>query len=112
MSGGLRETHALYRFEDQNPVEEINVTLDYQREHKGKARWQAECLELGTAVYADTLEEARKELGEAILLQLTEIEKMGFIREFLEDHGVRPATLPTRPASSRGAAWRQPVIAR
>ena len=51
------------------------------------------CLELGTTTFADTLDELRKEISDAVTLQLDEIERLGFIEEFLRDHSVQPVLL-------------------
>ncbi len=50
-------------------------------------------LKLGTSAFADTLEELRKEIGDAVTLQLGEMERLGFFEDFLRDHNLRPVNL-------------------
>ena len=52
--------------------------------------WMGECLELGTTAVADTLEEVRQRLNEAISLQINEMDRVGCAREILADRGVHP----------------------
>ena len=51
-------------------------------------QWTATCLELGTSTFGDTLDEAKKELQEAVILQLDEVERLGFIADYLEENPV------------------------
>ncbi len=60
--------------------------LDFTEEDDG--RWSAVCRELGTPAYADALDEASSQLKDAILLQISEMERLGYIEAFLEDHDV------------------------
>ncbi len=66
--------------------EQALLTLRFE-EHNGE--WCGTCLELGTAAEGDSLEEASEALKEAVLLQITEAEKRGFLRELLQDRNVR-----------------------
>ena len=52
----------------------ILLTLDLRRNGKS---WLGTRIELGTAAYADSLEELREELLDAISLQLNEVERLG-----------------------------------
>jgi len=52
-------------------------------------RWVGTILELGVSAYADTIEAVREELAEAVLLQLNEVERLGFMDEYLKAQGVR-----------------------
>ena len=72
------------------------ITLTLLLNEEGE-RWVGECLELGTGAYGDSLEEAHEQLLEAVLLQLNEMERLGFIEDYLREHNVRlqPLTEPT-----------------
>ena len=52
-------------------------------------RWVGICHELGASAYGDTLEEARGELSDAVLLEMNEMRRLGFGEEFLADRGVK-----------------------
>ncbi len=62
------------------------LNLDYIQEDDG--RWSAVCRELGTPAFADSLEEASSQLKDAILLQISEMDRLGDIEAFLQDHDV------------------------
>ena len=70
----------------------VPLTFDFEEE---EGKWVGVCLELGTSSFADTLEELRKEIGDAVTLHLQEMEQLGFIAEFLQDHNARPVPLPS-----------------
>ncbi len=74
------------RYKETGAQEGILLSLQFKQEG---GKWLAECLELGTATYAETLEEAQRELLEAVSLHLNQVEQMGIIDEFLREHGVR-----------------------
>ena len=63
----------------------IQFTFEYTEEDN---QWVGVCLEIGTSAYADTLDEARQELGDAVVLQLGEAERLGFVSQFLSDNHV------------------------
>lgn len=73
------------------------LNLDFTKEDDG--RWTAVCRELGTPAYADSLEDAKLELKDAILLQISEMDQLGDIDAFLEEHDVH--LLPPLRSSSR-----------
>jgi hypothetical protein len=76
------------------------------------SRWTAECLPLGTAAYADSLEAARHELGEAVMLQLNQMEQLGYIEDFLKERRVQVHQLkPPRQGVGTGATWAEPLPA-
>ena len=81
----MRETEVAFRSRDGKPKEVILLTIDF-KERAGQ--WLAECLELGTAAYADTLEDARREIRDNVTLQLGSVEELGFIEEYLRQHNV------------------------
>ena len=87
----MRETILALHLHDSEPVAVMALTAEFRQEG---SVWLAECFELGTAAYASTLEKSSKELLDAIELQLNEVEKLGFAREFLRVHGVRVYNLP------------------
>ena len=77
---------ALQRDDEGNPSGIVVLTSDIDEYEK---QWVGTVLELGVSTYADSLDELRKELSEAILLQLNEVERLGYIDEYLREHGVR-----------------------
>lgn len=50
--------------------------------------WCGHCVELGTAAFADTREQARVELTEATELQLVEVEKLNEISQYFRKNEV------------------------
>ena len=104
----MRETGIAIRSGARQPKEAILLTIDF-KEYAGQ--WLAECLELGTATYADSLEEARQEIGESIILQLGSVEELGFVEEYLREHNV--PLLPLKTPSGRrkeAATWSSPTL--
>ena len=71
---------------DWSPPSLIVMTLKLDQD---KDNWVGECLELGTAAYASSISELREELADAILLQLNEVERLGFIDEYLQERQVK-----------------------
>lgn len=103
----MRETTIAIRSRDGGPKEAILLTIDF-REHSGQ--WLAECLELGTATHADTLEEVRREILENVMLQLDGVEELGFMEEYLRQHSVQLLPLETTSASeAKAATWAVPT---
>ena len=88
----MRETGIAIRSREGMPSEAILPTIDF-KEHSGQ--WLVECLELGTATYADSLEEVRREIRDNITLQLGSVEDLGFMDEYLRDHNVALIPLET-----------------
>ena len=97
----MREGLAAIRRDKEKLVSMILLTADYRQED---GNWLAECLELGVATYGTTLEEAKEDLSEAIDLQLTEVDELGFIKEYLKEHGVQIHPFPTQP-EERHTSW-------
>lgn len=64
----------------------IKVTLLFQKEKDG--RWTAECKELGTATFGNSLEEVREFIKEAIELQLNSLERNGQRKRFFKENGI------------------------
>lgn len=46
-------------------------------------QWVGVCEEFGTSAFSDTLARAQVELREALELQLNEVERLGYVREYL-----------------------------
>ncbi len=51
-------------------------------------QWVGVCEQLGTPAFAETLEQVRLELQDAVQLQLNEVERLTDVREYLEESGV------------------------
>lgn len=64
----------------------IILTIKY---YKDANHWVAECLELGTATQARTLEAVEKEINELILLHLNMLEETGERDRFFKKHGIK-----------------------
>ena len=93
----MRETViVVHRGEDRNPIGLIALTADFQ-EHDEV--WVGTILEMGVSTFADTLEEVRSELSEATLLQLNEVDRLGYIYEFLREQGVVVLDLAADPGA-------------
>ena len=102
----MRETGIAIRSREGMPSEAILLTIDF-KEHSGQ--WLAECLELGTATHADSLEEVRREIRDNITLQLGSVEDLGFTDECLRDHNVALIPLAAPPAvEGQPATWTSP----
>ena len=104
----MRETEVAFRSRDGKPKEVILLTIDF-KERAGQ--WLAECLELGTAAYADTLEDARREIRDNVTLQLGSVEELGFIEEYLRQHNVSLLSLETPAQSAETPTWAAPTLA-
>jgi predicted RNase H-like HicB family nuclease len=76
----------IHRNGQGSPDYVIVLTFEYSEE---SAKWVGVCLELGTSAFADTLEQVREELREAVELQLNELERSAFVQDFLEENHVR-----------------------
>ena len=103
----MRENILLIRYTTGKPDQAIVLTGEFRQEGK---RWLAECVETGTATYAATMAQARAELSDAITLQFDEIEKLGFVEQYLQDHRIRPQNIaPTsQRKSGRRPTWAIP----
>ena len=93
--GPLQKIVSICRSSPERNLDGV-ITLTLLLTEEGQ-RWVGECLELGTAAYGHSLEEVHEQLIEAVLLQLNEMERMGFIEDYLREHNVRlqPLTEPT-----------------
>ena len=63
----------------------IELTLLYYFE---SGQWVGVCDELGTSAFADTFEQMKTELREAVELQLNGVERITDVRGYLADHQV------------------------
>ncbi|HZP95370.1 MAG TPA: hypothetical protein VFC31_03405 [Candidatus Limnocylindria bacterium] len=52
-------------------------------------QWLAECVELGTATYADSFEDVQAEIAELIELHLSTLEQTGQRAKFFKEHGIK-----------------------
>ena len=85
--------------EQGNPDFVLGLTFEYQQE---AGEWAGICVELGTVASAETLEQAELELREAVELQLSEMERLGYLWEYLETQEVQ--VIPLEPAAAGVAA--------
>lgn len=63
----------------------VVLRLAFRQEEK---RWLGECLELGTATYARSLKQARKELVELVTLHLNALEDAGERENFFRENKI------------------------
>lgn len=63
----------------------IYLTVEYSEED---GQWVGVCIELNTSGYADTFNDIRTEMRDAITLQLSEAERLGFVWDYLRDNNV------------------------
>jgi hypothetical protein len=80
----------------------IVLTAEFEQ-HDDK--WVGTVLELGVSTCADTLEDVRNEIAEAVSLQLNEVERLGFMDEYLEEHGVHQIPLPDEKEDRQRDHW-------
>lgn len=52
--------------------------------------WTAKCLELGTAHFGNTPEEAQRNIKEAVKLHLETLKDVGELERFLKEHKIKP----------------------
>jgi predicted RNase H-like HicB family nuclease len=67
---------------------------------KEDSQWTAECEELGTATYGDTLNGTVSELRELISLHLSGLEEVGERERFFAEHGIAVHPVPPIPTKS------------
>ena len=85
----MREQAIAVEISERGPSNLVMLTLELTQEEDV---WVGTCIELGTSAYADSLEELRGEIADAIGLQLNEAMRLGFIDEYIQERNVR--TLP------------------
>lgn len=76
-----------------------SLTFTFEKEGNN---WVGVCLELGTSAYDSDLDEATKQLNEAVSLQLNELERLGFVDEFLAERNVRVQPVRQQDDSNQG----------
>lgn len=104
----MRETTVVLQYNNSQPIAAVILTFELQEED---GRWLGECIELGTAAFANSLPEVRKELMEAVLLQLNEMEALGFVESFLREHKAVSVALNRKSPTLHGASWAEPELA-
>lgn len=85
----MREQAIAVELTERGPSNLVLLTLELTQE---EGVWVGTCIELGTSTYADSLEDLRGEMADAIGLQLNEAMRLGFIDEYIQERNVR--TLP------------------
>ena len=87
MVDSARETiQVFHNNPDGIPDYSISLTCTYGEEGD---QWVGVCTELGTSAFAETLEQTRTELQEAVQLQLNEVERLADVRDYLAENQVR-----------------------
>lgn len=64
------------------------VVLTFEMRREGE-RWIGRCKELGTATFADTVEQLHRELGELVRLHLSTLEEVGERDRFFKEHRIK-----------------------
>ena len=95
----MRDTIIAIHYEKENRSPDFVFPLTFDLEREGE-QWTGTCLELGTSTFGDTFDEARRELQEAVTLQLNEVERLGFIVDYLEENRVSAIRFADAGASS------------
>ena len=89
----VQESITVIHSDDQGSSDyAITLTCTYTQE---SGQWVGVCEELGTSAFSDTLEHAQVELREAMDLQLNEVERLGYAREYLDKNQVPVASILT-----------------
>ena len=83
----MRDTAiVIHRNGQGSPDYVIVLTFEFSQE---SGQWVGFCLELGTSTFADTLDQTRLELQDAVELQLNEVDRLGYIQDYLDENHVR-----------------------
>jgi len=98
----MRGTLIAFRRGDGVSLSVIGLTADFVQEGD---QWVGTVLELGISTDADTLDAVRDELAELVVLHLNEVERLGFLEEYLKEHGVRQELLPKEKTDERSDRW-------
>ena len=97
----MRDTATvIHRNKEGSPDYVIVLTFDFSQETD---QCVGLCLELGTSTFADTLDQTGLELQDAVELQLNEVERLGFIEDYLVENHI--STVSIDAASSSGFAF-------
>ena len=98
MADTARESIQVFHSDAQGSLDfAITLTCTYSQEGD---QWVGVCDELGTSAFADTLDQSRVELQEAVQLQLNEVERITDVRAYLVDNEV--AISPVRQPEQAG----------
>lgn len=95
----MRETIIAIHWIDDRPEYVFPLTFEYLME---SGEWLGLCLELGTATSADTLEDIKSQLNDAVELQLNEVERLGFVNEYLLQNNVHIRALSAHKSAAAG----------
>lgn len=76
------------------------VVLTFQFQKEEDNRWTAECMELGTATYADNLDQAHKELVELVELHLNSLEEVNERERFFQEHNIQMYTIEPKSTTT------------
>ena len=87
----MMDTFVAFHIQDGSPLKLILLNIDIKQ---ADDVWVGTCLELGTSTFADSVEELHGEIADAVLLQLNEVEELGFMKDYLREHGVAIMQLP------------------
>ena len=94
----LIETQKFYHHTQQGTQDYVILfTMEYSEED---CQWVGICHELDTTAHADTLEQVRVEVIDAVSLQLSEAERLGYVWAYLRDN--RVSTIPTKEVADPG----------
>lgn len=69
-------------------IKEYYIQLTFKFKKEGK-KWTAYCEELGTAAYANKIEEAKERIIEAVLLHLNTLEELGERERFFKENNIK-----------------------
>ena len=90
----MRDSLISFLKQNGRPVIAALLTIDFVRDEDGQ--WAATCIELGTVACAESLEQARDEIKEAVELQLNGMAQLGYTTDYLKEMGVSFFLVPTR----------------
>lgn len=94
----MRDSVAVIHRDTQGSPDYIIVlTFEFSQE---EGEWVGLCLELGTSAFADSLEQTRLELQEAVELQLNEMERLTDISGYLLENHVRIVPIEASDSST------------
>ena len=103
--------HLIHLSKDENgqanPDYFVHLTLEFVEEEE---LWCGHCVELGTAAFAETREQARSELVDATTLQLAGVEQLNELEEYLVRNAV-PVYPVTPPVDESELLHRQTMFA-
>ena len=85
----------------------LHLTFEFVEE---EGLWCGHCVELGTAAFSATREEARNELLQATNIQLAEVEKLNELEKHLEQNNVSLYAIP-KPGNDTELAHEEAVFA-